>query len=270
MKAANLPAQGLRRGRPHWWIVGLMLIVSEPGAAPPDRILLVTPLNTVDTVISEVIVREAYRRLGITVDIMKYPAERALRLADAGDADGEVQRIDGIAKRYTNLIQVRPPINYIEGTIFTKTADFSVEGWESLRPYRIGIIRGIKFAERSTKGMDTRLVSDYAELFRKLDRGLFDVAVSPRVNGWYQIAELRLTGIRELEPPVERFDLFHYLNRMHVDLVSEISSVFERMKEDGELAGIRARVIRVMLERAKAGLPLCDDDYACFAEDAAK
>ena len=90
-------------------ILGVVCFLAAALAHPvpaTERITLVTPLNTVDTVISEVIVREAYRRIGVEVEIQKYPAERALRLADQGVADGEVQRIDGIDKRYTNLIKV--------------------------------------------------------------------------------------------------------------------------------------------------------------------
>ena len=257
--------------RPAWRLAaGLVLANAGVHAATPARLELVTPSNTVDTIVSEVIVREAYARLGTEVIIEKFPAERAIRLANAGEAAGEVQRIDGIDKTYTNLVQVRPPINYIEATAFTKTETFRVQGWASLQPYRIGIVRGIKFAERNTRGMDTRLASDYAELFRMLDRGLYDVAVSPAVNGWYQIAKANLTRIRDLQPPVERFDLFHYLHRDHADLVPAISGVLEDMRRAGELAAIRERVIRVMMNRAEAGQRICDDDYACFEADAAE
>ena len=48
-----------------------MLIYKPAGAQ--ERLVLVTPLNTVDTVISEVITREAYRRIGIDVEIKKIP-----------------------------------------------------------------------------------------------------------------------------------------------------------------------------------------------------
>ena len=47
---------------------------------------LAVAANTVDTVISEVIVREAYERIGYRVEITKYPPERALKLANSGQA----------------------------------------------------------------------------------------------------------------------------------------------------------------------------------------
>jgi len=233
-------------------------------ARAADSIVLVTPVNTVDTVISEVIVREAYRRLGISVTIKKYPGERALRLADAGKVDGEVQRIDGIAKNYPNLIQIKPAINFIAGTVFTKAVKFQVEGWQSLRPYRIGYVRGIKFAERNTEGMNALPAKDYSNLIRMLDKGRVDIAVSPSVNGWYQIRKMGAEGISDLSPPIMKFDLFHYLHKKHAALAPRISEVFMQMKKSGELSAFRRRVVSTMLERAAKGLPLCDKDYACF------
>ncbi len=233
-------------------------------AAAQDNLTLVTPVNSVDTVISEVILREAYRRLGIAVTIRKYPAERALKTANQGRVDGEVQRINGLSKKYKNLIQVKPPINYINGTVFAKSADFIIQGWKSLAPYRIGIVRGIKFAERNTQGMKTYPATDYAHLVKMLDKDRVDVVVSPGVNGWFQIKQLNLKGIREMSPPVARFELFHYLHKKNASLVPRIAKVISEMEINGDLLAIREHVINVMLARAEQGHPLCDKDYACF------
>ena len=205
------PAPCQRRLTMLFSVLALWLGAMVPaGGSESSPVVLVTPINTVDTVIGEVILREAYRRLGRPLEIRKYPAERALRLADAGEVDGEVARIDGIAARYENLVQLRPAINYIEGSVFSRNTRFDVAGWPSLRPHRIGIIRGIKFAERNTEGMNVRKADDYADLFRRLERGQFDVAISPKVNGWFQIRRLGLESVQQLEPPLERFELFHF------------------------------------------------------------
>jgi len=252
----NIPAISLA-------LVTLIAIGGHPSIAE-ERLVLVTPINTVDTLISEVITRQAYKRIGIDVEIRKYPGERALRLADSGTVDGEVQRINGIAATYKNLIQIRPAINFIDGAAFTRTKSFEVQGWNSLRPYRIGFIRGIKFAERNTRGMNATSVKDYKNLFHMLANDRFDIIVSPRLNGLYQIRKHGVSQIQELAPAIMRFELFHYLNKRHAPLASKISAVFAEMESKGELAAIRQHVVQVLLERAKKGLPICDDDYACF------
>ena len=239
------------------------MLVSLPVAAK-TRLVLVAPHNSTDTIIGEVITREAYKRIGIDVEIRKYPGERAFRLADSGKVDGEVHRIDGISAKYKNLIQIKPPINFIEGTAFSRTTKFVVDGWDSLKPYRLGYILGIKFAENNTRGMKSTAVSDYTRLFQLLGKDRVDVVIAPRLNGLYQMNKLGIRNVTELKPAIMRFELFHYLHKKHEDLVPKIAAVFNEMKASGEMTRIRDHVIKVLLDRALKGLPLCDGDYTCF------
>jgi ABC-type amino acid transport substrate-binding protein len=245
----------------------ILLSVSAMPAFCADRLVLVTPMNTVDTVVGEVIIREAYRRLGIEVQIKKYPAERAIRLANYGEVDGEVQRIDGIAKKYKHLIQIWPPVNFLEAAVFSKSVAFDVLGWESLRPYRIGFIRGIKFAERYTADMNAHAVSGYPALFRMLGKGRFDIVLSPGINGRFHMKQAGVKDVHELKPAVMHFDLFHYLHRKNANLVSRISAVLDEMKQSGELQELRQHVFSVLMTLAKDKLPICDQDYKCFERD---
>ncbi len=241
----------------------LLLIPAKPGLAE-ERMTLVAAAGTVDTVISEVILRTAYRRLGIDIYIEKHPGERALRLANSGEVAGDVQRIDGLSAKYSNMIQIRPAINFIEGSAFSRSQQIPINGWESLKDYRIGLIRGIKFAENNTKGMDTYVARDYASLFRMLNKDRIDVAISPRLNGLYQIKRFGIHDVTPLSPAIARFDLFHYLHIKHAALVPKLSSIFTEMAASGELKQIREHVIKIMMELAEQGLPLCDDTYDCF------
>ncbi len=270
MAAIAKTAQWIRTHR-KLLALALALGAAEPAsrawaadAGQENTIRLVAAANTVDTLISEVIVRKAYARLGYRVEIAKYPAERALKLADKGHADGDVQRIDGLGRHYPNLIQLKPAINYIEGSAFTAGKPLTIHGWESLRPYRIGLIRGIKFAELNTVGMDRHLVGDYETLFKMLRKGRFELGVSTRLNGLYQLKRLNIAEISPLDPPLARFELYHYLHRSRAGLAPSLEAVFRSMQASGELSALRQAVIGELLRRAELGLAICDDDYACF------
>jgi len=252
----------------HLTVIALLLTVPASPiraseANPATTVRLVAAANTVDTVIAEVILRKAYARIGYRVTITKYPAERALKLADGGRADGDVQRIDGLGKYYANLIQLHPALNYIEGSAFTAGKDIAIDGWDSLHPYRIGLIRGIKFAELNTVGMNRHFVGDYPALFKMLRGGRFELGVSPRLNGLYQLRRLHMEGISPLDPPVARFDLYHYIHRSRAELAPKLERVLRDMQTSGELTNLRQTVIAELLRRAEQGLPVCDD-YACF------
>ena len=197
-----------------------------------------------------VILKEAYRRIGIKIIIRRFPAKRALITANEGKYDGDLQRIDAVKDLYKNLIQVRPAINYFEASVFSARHDFEVKGWESLRPYRIGIIRGMKFAEANTKGMNRIETSSYEALLKMLDSGRVDVGILPRVNGLFQRIKWATQNVHELRPALFRIDLYHYVHRKNIDLVPRLSAAIRNMQEQGELATMREEANAILLKSA--------------------
>ncbi len=151
-------------------MAALALLGAAP-AWPADVITIAGVDGSADADASRVILEKAYSRLGIRLIIRMYPAERAIQMSNGGALDGELQRIDAVKQVYDNLVQVRPAINFLEASVFSAGIDFPIESWESIRPYRIGIVRGIKFAEANTEGMTCYIASGYLALFRMLERG---------------------------------------------------------------------------------------------------
>ena len=130
---------------------------------------------------SKRVVSEAYHRLGVEIEFSDHDAAAALRLVDTGKADAALQRIGGLDRDFPRLHQIPVPINVIQGGAFSKEHRFPVKGWNSLRPYRIGIVRGVVFAAEGSAGMDVRVAADGVELMRWVEDGEVDVAVLPRV-----------------------------------------------------------------------------------------
>lgn len=196
-----------------------------------------------DTVASGVVLEEAYRRLGIEINIRHFSGAEALRQSNSGQVDGEVSRIDGASRQFTNLVQVPVPINYIQGAVFSKDPDLKLVGWHSLRPYRIGRVKGILFSERGTRGMETVVANDYDQLIDFLDENEVDVVVAPYLNGRLAILEhpdgedLNLNGV------LESYLLYHYLHEKHRDLVPAIEKVLRAMVKDGSITQMRHDVV---------------------------
>ncbi len=193
--------------------------------------------------ITEQVVKEAYHRLGILISAQPLPAERALSLAGSGDLDGEVSRVEGIEKNYPDLVMVPVPVTATEVVVFTKHVIFPVTGWESLKPYSIGILTGAKFAREGTQGMRAEPVTTDEQSFQKLDAGRIDVAVTTYINGLETIRKLNLKDIKALEPPVTTLKLYHYLHKKHMDLVPKITDVLKQMEKEGRMVDIRKKAI---------------------------
>ncbi|HET6160184.1 MAG TPA: hypothetical protein VFE34_17705 [Dongiaceae bacterium] len=173
-------------------------------------------------------------------------------LSSAGDVDGEIQRIGNLASTYPSLIQVSPPINYIEPAVFTTGLAFAVQGWDSIKPYNIGIVRGVGSSEAGTRGMpNVQRATSLEDLVRMLDRDRFDLLVTDLFSGLVEIERLHLeTRIKPLSPPLERIYVYHYLHERHRDLVPKIEAVLREMEASGELAQLRAKLVMQVLARS--------------------
>ena len=148
--------------------------------------------------------------------------------------------------------------------VFATNTYFSIKTWEELRPHKTGIIRGIKFAEGGTKGMQRYLASDYAGLFKMLNKKRVDVAVSPSLNGRFQMVNLGIKGIVELKPAIDRFELFHYVHSKHAALAPKLAAIFRAMKTAGQLTAVRSHVIAKLLTPSNTTDAPCVWDYDCL------
>lgn len=195
--------------------------------------------NDPEADISSRVLVEAYRRLDITVQFLTLPAQRSLHESNRGRLDGEVNRIWGIEKTYTNLIRIPVPVNAIEAMAFSKTRRFTVNGWESLKPYSIAIRIGTKYAEQGTAGFDIAKFPSYEQIFMLLAKARYDIGIASRTSGMVEIKTQKLTGIVALEPPILVTSLYHYLHRKHERIVPRITRTLQAMEKEGRIQQIR-------------------------------
>jgi polar amino acid transport system substrate-binding protein len=197
--------------------------------------------------VSERVLREAYKRLQIDIKIRRLPAARALHESNIGVYDGELYRIRGVNKEYPNLIPISVPINVMEGVAFTEDIHFNVNGWESLRPFKLGIQRGAKFVERAafaTKRNNVQVVNTNAQLFKMLKGGRIEVVVASRLSGLNTMQVNGITGIKILDRPIESYRLYHYVHKKNKHLVVDLTSVLMDMEKEGLIKKIRREFIR--------------------------
>jgi polar amino acid transport system substrate-binding protein len=233
--------------------VGTALLLSSVPGQAQSVIRLARIANIPDQYVGGEILRTVYARLNIQLEFEDVPGKRALALSSAGELDGEIQRIGNLAKDYPTLVQISPPINYIEPSVFTTTLHFDVQGWSSIKPYSIGIVRGVGSSEAGTRGMSrvTAAVS-LENMLEMLDAGRFDVAVTDLFSGLVAAKKLNLQSrIHPLSPPLERIYIYHYLNEKHRDLAGKVANVIQEMEASGELARLRERLVKQALSESR-------------------
>lgn len=210
-------------------------LANQPPLSGPLRFSLVERDQTSSQVF--LVLKEAYRRLGIEVVAVELPAERSLQTAAAGMTDGEVARIAGLEKIYPDLVQVPEPLSMLEIKVFTTGLSFPVIGWESLRPYSFCYMHGFKAVEQATVGMKRTATATIQDLVRQLREGHCEVAVlGSRV--WITVDRLNAGPLRELEPPLDVLPLYHYVHSRHAALIPDLAKELRKMRDEGLIDAI--------------------------------
>ncbi|MGW8310327.1 MAG: substrate-binding periplasmic protein [Thiogranum sp.] len=195
----------------------------------------------------DILVKALFERVGLEAVCVRLPSERALINANEGIDDGNIARIAGLEKKYPELVRVPGKIIDFEFMVFTRDADFKVDGWESLAPYSIGFITGWKiFEKRITRARSITRVRNPGQLFTLLTNRRADVVMFDRWGGQWWIQTHHLDA-HALEPPVATREMFLYLNRKHQALVPRLSEALAQMKADGEYQRIYARTLTPLL-----------------------
>ena len=213
----------------------LVLIFLPACTYAADPLILGKPVDTVAKISSRVL-EHAYGQIGIPIRFAELPAERSLLKANEGSLDGDVNRVAGIEKKYANLVMIPVPINTVEHVVVTKNHEFTVDGWERLKPYSIAIRIGTKAVESGTAGLNVTAFPAYEKIFKLVAQDRYEISVVGRITAMEYINRYRLKELKVLEPPLTRLPLYHYLHKKHLNIVEKITRSLQTMLQDGSIA----------------------------------
>lgn len=209
--------------------------------------------GTPNSFLGKELLKHIYAHAGIPVRFEKYTSALSLRLSSQGKIDGETHRIYSLENAFPTLIRVPTAFSYVAPTAFVNIhggIGFRVDGWQSLEPYRVGAVQGMRFAELGLKPrMHTvETVNSSDQLLRMLKSQRIDIAVTGKINGLYHINTLGLTDIAFLSPAIESDELFHYLHQKHRALVPILDKTIQAMIASGELKQLRQKLTKLIIE----------------------
>lgn len=193
--------------------------------------------------IAERVLREAYRRIGRELEVKPMPGERSLLSANSGDTDGELYRRAGIERAYPNLLMVPVPLQLYEIVVFTKLRQLELRGWESLRPYKLGFVKGIKVIEENTVGMQIETVATLQQAFSKLVLGRTELVLANRVSGLASLRQHGFSDVRVLQPPLAAFPVYHYLHKRHEGLLPRLTAVLRDLEQERFIQKVQEEVL---------------------------
>lgn len=179
------------------------------------------------------ITKEMFKRLGIEAETISVPSQRSLINVNQGIDDGNVARIKGIEKKFPNLVRVPEKVIDFEFVVYSSGPEFTVTGWESLRPYGIGYINGWQILEQNvTSTKEIIKLRSPRQLFGMIEKKRIDIIIYERWGSLWWVRELD-SSAKLLQPIIVKRGLFLYLNKKHAHLVPDLTQALIGMKKDG-------------------------------------
>lgn len=227
----------------------LFVLVSQNVSALTISVLENLPLSAVHSKM----LKEIYKRADIPLDFVVTPAKRSLSLSTRGIIDGELVRVHKVGDLHPTLIRVPTSYTYFESRAFSVSQgiqkDIQQDGWGALKDYRVGIIRGMKYAEPGLRDTKNIVAVDSTEqLFKMLELDRIDIAIASKVSGLSLINEFDLQSIHLLKPALQRHDLYHYLHEKNKQHVPILDKTIRAMLESGELVELEEKFTADLLE----------------------
>jgi len=184
---------------------------------------------------------EAFRRLGLRVELVTYPTQRIGALLDQGAIDGEVARALIYADAHPELIRVDESVFDIVFTLYAADATLELKRLEDLSAtkLRVSYRRGVIFCEKALASVLPReqmvdvtqaeqglkmLLTGRTDLFCDVDLSVLSTLESAELNG--------ATTIRRVLA-LQAAPLYPYLLRKHAELAPRLAVVLRAMKAEG-------------------------------------
>ncbi|BBB68824.1 ABC transporter substrate-binding protein [Undibacterium sp. YM2] len=174
---------------------------------------------------------ECYKKLGMQVEFVNLPGNRALQESNSGRLDGELMRKTGLGVEYPNLLQIMVPLATTNTVAFAMDKNIDLDkGWASLKEHTFSYETGTKVIEQNTQGFSTgHAEHNIKAAFRQMLNRRVELIVIDEQAGLQLVKEMGLEGtVHMLTPPISTTPLYHYLHKKHADLANRLEALLRK------------------------------------------
>jgi hypothetical protein len=233
----------------------LLAVLPHPLRAEPTRaFVMVTdqPETTYEGKWQRAAYQEAFKRLGVPLEVEMMPTLRVSAMVDSGAVDGQFMRVPAYADTHPDQVRVDESIYEVRFALWVSNPALTLPRLEDLAATNwIGVYRrGVELCQRSLSSLvpATRLssiatehdgvrmlLSGRVDYFCEIDAALQSALYSPEFKG--------VTSVRPLLTIGDRIVLYPFLYKTHADLAPRLAAVLKEMKAEGLLERYRQEAL---------------------------
>lgn len=199
-----------------------------------------------ETFLVESIVKEGFKRARIPIEYQTVPPERSLINVNLGFDDVEAGRIEGMEKLYPNLVRIPIPIHNIDIVLLSKKR-IHIKNISDLKPYHIGLNRGVKIAETIAKQANPKSITQatsYPMLMKMLSNNRIDVIITSKVAIFTVLADTKEKGLFMTSEPLVSRPIYTYVNKKHQEIIPKLKTAYKSMETDGTIQKLHEQFLQ--------------------------
>lgn len=195
--------------------------------------------------------QEAFRRIGIPLEVETMPTERMTAMVDSGAVDGQFGRVRAYADTHPEQVRVDEPMYEVGFALWVSNPQLTLSRLQDLSATSlIGVYRrGVELCQRSLSPLvaSERLFSVATEhdalrmvlngrvdYFCEIDAALQNALGSPEFKG---------AAVRPLLTIGDRIAIYPYLSRKQAEMAPRLAAVLKAMKAEGVLERLRQEAL---------------------------
>lgn len=233
-------------------------LASPPAPAQPAPFVIAThqPPDNFQGRWVRLIYAEAFRRLGVPLQVAIYPLQRMTDMVDRGELDGDVGRVHAHGQAHPSLVRVEEPMYEIVFGLYAVKDAPRLNRIEDLAGgnWRAVYLRGVAICENLLKpyvapeqlialtteeqGM-VMLQLGRTDLYCSANHTMDDMAARPRFR---DAKPLRMA----LSPGA--IPLYPYLHRRHAELAPRLAAALRQMRAEGLIERYRDEALAASRE----------------------
>ena len=168
----------------------------------------------------------AYQNLGINIDVVYLPAQRAIAEAQKNTwVDAELFRIESASNVLPQFIKVPTKLFEMDVIVYSTNRSITLDGWISLKNYRLATMRGLIHVKQRIEEFDltdTQFVTSAQQLVSLLLLDRVDLVVLPRIMGNKYFPANSVGKFQETL--IEKVSIYHFLHKRHQQLVTPLAA----------------------------------------------
>lgn len=178
---------------------------------------------------SILLMQKAYLQLGYQMKLVVMPLERSAYESNKGlMLDAELSRTAEAAAMLPNMLRVKVPIGHIRITAFSRDPAIQIKNWQSLRLWRVDVLRGIYLAKINMEGQKYTEVNSIPQAVQRLLSNRADIAVLLG-DETEELLKQADQGIYTIAPDLAKTEIFHYVHERHAALVPKLEAALRQL-----------------------------------------